>query len=144
MVLCKMYKCSKCEASPLVSFHMPTSGMFGFYQPRYLFLLHTNKILTFTKFILGYEVRNSTYSARIQIFLALVIGFLLYSAMNAVLVARLATFEVQLPFSNLEDILKKRTHSLCLRTNSFVFNNFTVCNILYGHKTMDSHPFLDT
>lgn len=65
-----------------------------------------------------------------QIFLALVMGFLLYSAMNAVLVARLANFEVQLPFSDLDDIRMKKTHSLCLRSNSFVYNNFTVCSSL--------------
>ncbi|GJQ82948.1 hypothetical protein Trydic_g5948 [Trypoxylus dichotomus] len=84
----------------------------------------------------GVEVRITTYSARTQIFLGLVIGFLLYSAMNAVLVARLASFEVQLPFKDLNDIMHKKTHSLCLRTNSFVFNNFVYSNFTNDNKIL--------
>lgn len=58
--------------------------------------------------------------------LALVFGVLLYSSMNALLVAKLAIFEIKLPFTSLDEVLDKRSHSLCLRTNSFVYNNFTV------------------
>lgn len=74
----------------------------------------------------GSDVKVKSYAGRFQIILALVFGVLLYSSMNAVLVSKLAIFEVALPFKSLEDVKTKRTHSLCLRTNSFVYNNFTV------------------
>lgn len=46
--------------------------------------------------------------------------------MNAVLVAKLATFEVKLPFESLDDLLEMKSYSLCVRSNSFVYNHFTV------------------
>nr|XP_015840733.1 PREDICTED: uncharacterized protein LOC103315225 [Tribolium castaneum] len=60
-----------------------------------------------------------------QVMFALILGVVLYSAMNAVLVAQLAVFDIPFPFKSLDDIANKRTHSLCLRSNSFVYNNFT-------------------
>lgn len=61
-----------------------------------------------------------------QVMFALILGVVLYSAMNAVLVAQLAVFDIPFPFKSLDDIANKHTHSLCLRSNSFVYNNFTV------------------
>lgn len=64
---------------------------------------------------------------------ALVFGLLLYAGMNAGLVAKLAILDVQLPFQALYDVSQQKSFSLCLRTNSFVYNNFTV-GFLYLSK----------
>ncbi|XP_019865674.1 uncharacterized protein LOC109594867 isoform X2 [Aethina tumida] len=73
----------------------------------------------------GYDLKLHSYSGRVLLIFALMLGVVLYSAMNAVLVAQLAIFDIPFPFESLDDIPVKRTHSLCLRTNSFVYNNFT-------------------
>ncbi|KAJ8968651.1 hypothetical protein NQ314_002192, partial [Rhamnusium bicolor] len=75
-----------------------------------------------------FDLKLRSYSGRIQVITALIFGVVLYSAMNAVLVAQLAVFDTPYPFQSLRDIAKKRTHSLCLRSNSFVYNNFTFQN----------------
>lgn len=76
-------------------------------------------------------MKLKSYSGRIQIIFALLFGVMLFSAMNALLVAKLAIFETKLPFASLEDVQQLKTHSMCLRTNSFVYNNFTVRSSLW-------------
>lgn len=76
--------------------------------------------------IAGYDVKLRSCSARVQLIFALLFGVMLFSAMNALLVAKLAIFETKLPFGSLADVQRMRTHSMCLRSNSFVYNNFTV------------------
>ncbi|XP_017787236.1 PREDICTED: uncharacterized protein LOC108569960 [Nicrophorus vespilloides] len=76
----------------------------------------------------GYDPGVKSTSARIQVLTCLLFGFLLYSAMNAVLVAQLASYEFALPFKSLEEVSIKRTHSICVRTNSFVYNDFIDSN----------------
>lgn len=61
---------------------------------------------------------------------ALLFGMILYASMNALLVSKLANFEINMPFATLEDIAMRKSHSLCVRTNSFVYSNFTVCAAL--------------
>ncbi|CAG9818354.1 unnamed protein product [Phaedon cochleariae] len=60
-----------------------------------------------------------------QVLIALLLGVVLYAAMNAVLFSRLAISDVKFPFTSLQDIGKHRGLSLCLRTNSFVHDYFT-------------------
>lgn len=74
----------------------------------------------------GFDLKLFSYSGRIQVMCALILGVVLYSAMNAVLVAQLAVFDISFPFKSVDDIADRSTHSLCLRSNSFVYNNFTV------------------
>lgn len=75
---------------------------------------------------LGFDLKLYTISTRIQFLFALLFGVVLYAAMNAVLFSQMAIFETVFPFSTLEDIAEKKTHSLCVRTDSFVYNYFTV------------------
>lgn len=76
--------------------------------------------------IVGHDIHLKRNPCRIIIIFSLLLGLLLYAAMNAVLVAKLAIFDVQLPFDSLEDLRTTRSYSVCVRTTSFVYNNFTV------------------
>ncbi|XP_023310145.1 uncharacterized protein LOC111691474 [Anoplophora glabripennis] len=73
----------------------------------------------------GFDLKLRTYSGRLQATTALMFGLMLYYAMNAALVAKIAAFEAYYPFESLPDIVNRKTLSLCLRTSSFVYNNFT-------------------
>lgn len=76
---------------------------------------------------LGFDLKLKRTASRLQLMAALLFGMILYASMNALLVSKLANFEINMPFATLEDIATKRSHSLCVRTNSFVYSNFTVC-----------------
>lgn len=65
---------------------------------------------------------------------ALLFGVLLYAAMNAGLVAKLAILDTPLPFTTLEDVSSQKVYSLCLRTNSFVYNSFVYQNFTVSAK----------
>ncbi|XP_060526908.1 uncharacterized protein LOC132702344 [Cylas formicarius] len=72
-----------------------------------------------------YEVPVSAHSARLLLFTSALVGYIIYVAINATLVARLAVLDVEWPFKDIEEIAAKKTHHLCVRNNSFVYNNFT-------------------
>ncbi|KAJ8917228.1 hypothetical protein NQ315_012720 [Exocentrus adspersus] len=73
----------------------------------------------------GFDLKLRSYSGRLQVMVALMFGVVLYFALNAALVAKIAIFEAPYPFNSLQDVSRKSFLSLCLRTGSFVYNNFT-------------------
>nr|CAH7730657.1 unnamed protein product [Callosobruchus chinensis] len=48
---------------------------------------------------------------------------MLYLSMNAVLFSKLSRQEVILPFATIDDIIEKRTHSVCIRNDSFALDS---------------------
>lgn len=75
--------------------------------------------------IAGYDLKLRSCAARLQVFTALIFGVLCYYALSASLVANLV-LENPLPFATLEEVAHQSTYALCLRTISFVYDNFTV------------------
>ncbi|KAF7263070.1 hypothetical protein GWI33_003646 [Rhynchophorus ferrugineus] len=76
----------------------------------------------------GFDLKLRSNSTRMQMFYALFFGSLCYYALCASLVARLAVLVRTPPFSDLYEVSSKNAHTLCLRNNSFVYNNFTDTN----------------
>lgn len=69
---------------------------------------------------LGFDVHVVSYSARAQVIIALVFGYMVYTGMSAVLVSELAVSELQMPIKSLDDVVNKGKWSLCVRRDSFV------------------------
>lgn len=57
---------------------------------------------------------------------SLLMGVVLYSAVTAVLFANLTISKIVYPFTSLENIGDIKTHALCVREESFVYNEFKV------------------
>uniref|UniRef100_A0A6P7FCK7 Uncharacterized protein LOC114328015 n=1 Tax=Diabrotica virgifera virgifera TaxID=50390 RepID=A0A6P7FCK7_DIAVI len=71
----------------------------------------------------GYDLGFRSYSARIQIYVSLILGVILYSAMSAVLYSKMAVLQSPWPFDSLEDIPGTGL-SLCVRNSSWVYKSF--------------------
>lgn len=57
----------------------------------------------------------------------------LYSAVTGVLFANLTISQVIFPFKTLKDIAKGKTLSLCMRDETFVYNDFIVSIFIFCH-----------
>ncbi|XP_028132554.1 glutamate receptor ionotropic, kainate glr-3-like [Diabrotica virgifera virgifera] len=71
----------------------------------------------------GYDLGFRSYSARIQIYVSLILGVILYSAMSAVLYSKMAVLQSPWPFDSLEDIPGTGL-SVCLRNSSYIYKSF--------------------
>ncbi|XP_072389542.1 glutamate receptor 1-like [Diabrotica undecimpunctata] len=75
----------------------------------------------------GYDLGFRSYSARIQIYVSLILGVILYSAMSAVLYSKMAVLQSPWPFDSLEGIPGTGL-SLCMRNSSWVYKIYTTQN----------------
>nr|CAI5831552.1 unnamed protein product [Callosobruchus analis] len=55
-----------------------------------------------------------------------ILGVMLYISMNAVLFSKLSRQEVILPFATIDDIIERRSHSICVRNDSFALDSIKI------------------
>lgn len=58
-------------------------------------------------------------SFRIFYLTSTLFGFVLLASYSALFISKLSIFIVRSPIKNLEDVLKMKTHQLCVRENSY-------------------------
>jgi len=68
-------------------------------------------------------------SLRLIILSSLVTGMLMTWGFSSTLISCLANKGNSVSLTNLEDVAKKKTHSLCIRNNSMAYAHFTVVKI---------------
>ncbi|XP_011301624.1 uncharacterized protein [Fopius arisanus] len=71
----------------------------------------------------GFQMMPSSLSLRIVMITSLVMGLLISSGFSGNLTSYLASRGSFAPLQSLHDVAQKRTHSLCMRTNSLIYND---------------------
>ncbi|XP_024937534.1 uncharacterized protein LOC107264500 isoform X2 [Cephus cinctus] len=80
----------------------------------------------------GFPRMPTSWSLRLLVLSILIMGMLIAVEFNSTLTSFLTIKGTSLPISNLEDVVKKKTHSLCLRNDSTAYIHFTD-NYNYRH-----------
>lgn len=57
---------------------------------------------------------------------SLMFGYLMYNAYAAVLISYLASGHYSVPFTGLDDVIAKGTHTLCVRNESYAYYSLQV------------------
>ncbi|CAG9860193.1 unnamed protein product [Phyllotreta striolata] len=74
----------------------------------------------------GCELKFSSYSVRILIYISLILGLLLYVAMNALLYSQMTVFRITTPVETLTDVMKQTKLTLCIRNMTYVYGTYIV------------------
>ncbi|KAK3920318.1 Glutamate receptor 1 [Frankliniella fusca] len=69
----------------------------------------------------GWQESPSCPSARVAVVTTLFFGYLMYNAYAAALISHLASGHYTAPFSSLDEVVRRATHTLCVRNESYAY-----------------------